>query len=51
MSLTKLYIVALIKSLSTVVGDANLDGTFDSNDLVTLFMVAEYEDGTPLNST
>ena len=37
--------------LNTTYGDANLDGTFDSEDLVALFAVQEYEDALPLNST
>ena len=31
-------------------GDANLDGVFDSNDLVTIFIAGEFEDGVALNS-
>ncbi|MCA9215536.1 MAG: hypothetical protein KDB27_20870 [Planctomycetales bacterium] len=37
--------------LGTFVGDSNLDGEFNSEDLVTIFKAAEYEDGIPLNST
>lgn len=35
----------------TVPGDANFDKSFDSNDLSTVFQLAEYEDGEALNST
>ena len=38
-------------SVGTVFGDSNLDGTFNSADLVTIFIAAEYEDGTLGNST
>ena len=31
-------------------GDSNLDGKFDSSDLVQVFQVAEYEDNIPRNS-
>ena len=37
--------------LGTTAGDANLDGRFDSSDLVLMFSASEYEDGIPLNST
>ncbi len=36
--------------LRTSPGDANLDGVFDSADLVQIFIGGEYEDGTPGNS-
>ena len=36
--------------LSTT-GDSNLDGRFDSSDLVRIFQAGEYEDGIPFNST
>lgn len=36
--------------LGTSFGDANLDGTFDSTDLVQIFVAAEYEDNLPNNS-
>ena len=36
--------------LSTT-GDSNLDGRFDSSDLVRVFQAGEYEDGIPFNST
>jgi hypothetical protein len=32
-------------------GDANLDGQFNSGDLVTVFQAGQYEDGVPGNST
>ncbi|MCA9218198.1 MAG: lamin tail domain-containing protein, partial [Planctomycetales bacterium] len=32
-------------------GDANLDGVFNSTDLVAIFQAAEYEDAVPGNST
>ena len=32
-------------------GDANLDGVFNSSDLVLVFQAGEYEDGQPLNSS
>ena len=35
----------------TVFGDADLDGVFDSNDMVQVFVAGEYEDGIPGNST
>ncbi len=35
----------------TVFGDANLDGEFNSADLLQLFQTGEYEDGVPGNST
>jgi hypothetical protein len=34
-----------------IVGDANLDGGFDSQDLVRVFQTGEYEDGTLGNSS
>ncbi len=36
---------------ATFYGDANLDGEFNSADLVTLFSAGEYEDGLLMNST
>jgi hypothetical protein len=32
-------------------GDANLDGLFDSSDLIGMFRAGEYEDAVPANST
>ncbi len=37
--------------LGTVPGDADLDGKFDSLDMVAVFQVGEYEDSIPGNST
>lgn len=37
--------------IGTSFGDANLDGTFDSSDLVLVFSSDEYEDGQRANST
>ena len=37
--------------IGTSFGDANLDGTFNSTDLVLIFQLAEYEDQTEGNST
>lgn len=37
--------------LHTYIGDTNLDGEFNSNDLIALFAVNEYEDGITGNST
>lgn len=34
-----------------VIGDSNLDGIFNSGDMITVFAAGEYEDGIPLNST
>lgn len=36
--------------LSTTIGDANLDGVFDSSDLVLVFAAGQYEDGIENNS-
>jgi hypothetical protein len=36
--------------LQTTRGDANLDGRFDSRDLITIFQAGEYEDAMPGNS-
>lgn len=38
-------------SLNTWVGDANLDGEFNSGDLVSLFSAGQFEDGIAMNST
>jgi hypothetical protein len=35
----------------TTFGDSNLDGRFDSRDLVAVFTAGEYEDGEAMNST
>jgi hypothetical protein len=37
--------------LNTYIGDANLDGQFNSGDLVTVFAAGEYEDAAASNST
>ena len=37
--------------LQTTFGDANLDGRFDSSDMVLIFQAGEYEDSTADNST
>jgi hypothetical protein len=37
--------------LNTWIGDANLDGTFGSEDLVTVFQAGQYEDNVVGNST
>ena len=34
----------------TYFGDSNLDGEFNSGDLISVFQAGEYEDGIPLNS-
>ena len=41
----------VIDVADTFFGDANLDGEFDSSDLVQVLQVAEYEDGIDFNST
>ena len=41
----------IFRVLDTTIGDANLDGTFDSSDLVNVFRAGEYEDATEGNST
>lgn len=37
--------------MNTWIGDANLDGEFNSSDFVQVFAFGEYEDGISLNST
>jgi hypothetical protein len=50
-STTDADLTFLIESiLGTTIGDANLDGTFDSADLVLVFQNAEYEDDPAGNS-
>ncbi|MCA9196435.1 MAG: hypothetical protein KDA87_02815, partial [Planctomycetales bacterium] len=44
----RLFLVQQI--LVTSFGDANLDGRFDSTDLVMVFTAGEYEDASLLNS-
>jgi hypothetical protein len=41
----------VIEVLNSAYGDANLDGRFNSGDLVSVFQVGEYEDGLSKNST
>jgi hypothetical protein len=36
--------------LGTVIGDSNLDGRFDSTDLIQIFQAGQFEDGIPGNS-
>jgi predicted outer membrane repeat protein len=38
------------QQLGTSIGDANLDGVFNSSDLVIVFQAGQYEDGIPRNS-
>jgi len=40
-----------VDRMNLYVGDTNLDGEFNSSDLVNLFTAAEYEDNVPMNST
>ncbi len=40
----------LTVSLNTTVGDSNLDGVFDSSDLVMIFVAGQFEDDVPGNS-
>jgi hypothetical protein len=40
----------ILEILDTTYGDANLDGIFDSNDLIRIFVAGKYEDGVPLNA-
>jgi hypothetical protein len=41
----------ILEVLQTDAGDANLDARFNSADLVSVFVAAEYEDAVPRNST
>ena len=44
-------VTALVESVfKSTVGDVNLDGVFDSTDLLTLFQKGQYEDGVAGNS-
>ena len=45
----RLFWIESIKQ--SFVGDSNLDGEFNSSDLIEVFQATEYEDGIPLNST
>lgn len=38
-------------AMNSLLGDANVDGYFDSSDLVTVFRAGQYEDAIPSNST
>jgi hypothetical protein len=50
--LDSLDLDAFLRDLAhTSYGDTNLDGTFNSADLVAVFVSGEYEDGIPRNST
>ena len=40
----------LTELLQTVIGDVNLDGNFNSSDLVSLFQIGKYEDHVPRNT-
>ncbi|MCA9167641.1 MAG: PEP-CTERM sorting domain-containing protein [Planctomycetales bacterium] len=40
----------IVNLMNTYVGDANLDGVFDSSDFVTVFSAGEYEDAIEDNS-
>ena len=41
----------IVKVLDTIYGDANLDGLFNSSDLVSIFQAGEYEDDVAKNSS
>lgn len=41
----------VIKTMGLAYGDANLDGRFDSEDLVAIFVAGQYDDNTVSNST
>jgi hypothetical protein len=43
------YLISRI--LGTALGDANLDGVFDTSDLVEIFQAGQYEDDRPVNSS
>ncbi|MCA9214323.1 MAG: matrixin family metalloprotease [Planctomycetales bacterium] len=40
----------IFNQIGTVLGDANLDGVFDSSDFVLVFQAGQYEDGVSQNS-
>jgi hypothetical protein len=45
-------VVALVvDAMGSQIGDVNLDGVFNSSDLVQIFQRGEYEDLAPRNST
>ena len=48
---TETHAQGTVEILNTSVGDSNLDGEFNSKDLVEIFAANEYEDDAPLNST
>ena len=41
----------VVSLLGSTFGDSNLDGVFNSNDLVLIFQAGQYEDNIPGNST
>lgn len=41
----------VLEQLGSKIGDANLDGVFNSNDFVSIFIAGEYDDGIANNST
>jgi len=41
----------VLNIFGTWYGDANLDGEFNSSDLISVFVINQYEDGIPQNST
>lgn len=45
------FLVTDSSKLNTYIGDANLNGEFNSGDLVVVFSAGEYEDGVAGNST
>ena len=47
----QVYWVGSSEIANTYFGDANLDGEFNSGDLVTVFQAGEYEDEEDMNST
>jgi hypothetical protein len=46
-----IHVVTLPDELNTYIGDANLDGEFNSGDLVTVLSGGQYEDATAGNSS
>ena len=45
------YLVLIEDIFQTSIGDANLDGIFNSRDLVQIFQAGQYQDNHPRNST
>jgi hypothetical protein len=41
----------VVEHLQTWFGDSNLDGFFDTDDLIAIFQAGQYDDGVSLNST